>query len=202
MSYRNQPDIKDLISHLNPHFINNALQWLQLRLKGDEQATTMISKLAENFSMVFNEQVAHYARHTLSEELRLIDNYLYIQQCRYGDKLEFDMPDRSQWKLYQHIPVPMSSLLHQVEVAVEDRIRVRKDGRGKLTLTISEVCDGIEVLIDDEVIVGVKPGLHPLNEANNSALLVMPATETRPKTSRPETLTTNRGNRVTVHLDK
>ena len=148
--HRHLPEVEDLISQLNPHFINNALQWLQLRMSGDEQAMKMISKLAENFSMVFKENTEDYAQHTLVDELKLMDNYLFIQRCRYGDRLEYQMPDRKEWSSYSRFQIPISSCVRIVEEAIENRIRSRKDGTGKLTVSLEHIKEGVKMIIEDD----------------------------------------------------
>lgn len=162
----------------------------------------MITRLAENFSMVFNKQAGHYALHTLAEELKLIDNYLYIQQCRYGDKLNFDMPEKAQWHRYQYILVPMSFVLPMVEAAVEDRIRRGKDGRGRLTISLTEVGDGVKMSIEDDGIVDIRSGDQPCSKKGHAAWRSKPESKAIQVTCEQDTMSRNRGTRVMLHFKK
>jgi len=120
-----QIQIRALTTSLNPHFINNSLTWLQYKVKGNKEAVSMISRLSENIRSVFLHSRHGIAFHTIKEELRLVENYLFIQQLRYGDDLEFTLPDLSDRPELTSINVPIMQIQIHVENAVEHGVRNR-----------------------------------------------------------------------------
>lgn len=100
-NYKKQMLIKDteyraLQAQINPHFLYNTLNsinWMA-RLRNDEVISTMVESLSHMLRASINDKRTIV---TVREELEMIDGYMYIQQVRYGKRIEFAV----------HIPEPI-----------------------------------------------------------------------------------------------
>ncbi len=142
--------VQAIVNQLNPHFINNALQWLQVRVDEDEEAVRVVGKLSENISTVFKNSRIKRAYHSLREELKLSENYLYIQKCRFGEKLSYEMPDEKTLSLFEHMNVPLMIVQIHAENAVEHGIRNKKTGIGKVLIRLEDTVDYAIITIEDD----------------------------------------------------
>lgn len=82
---RQQAEIKSLRMQINPHFLYNTLEsinWLA-RSKGVNEVGHMAKALADLMRATANN--TEFV--TVREEIKIIHNYLRIQQIRYGDRL-------------------------------------------------------------------------------------------------------------------
>ncbi|MBQ9329139.1 MAG: histidine kinase [Solobacterium sp.] len=79
-------NIHALQSQINPHFLNNTLEIInwEARLGGNDKVAEMIEALATMMSATLNRDKKPLI--TLREELDYVDAYLYIIQCRFGEK--------------------------------------------------------------------------------------------------------------------
>ena len=76
-----------LKNHINPHFLFNSLSVLTSLVETDTQASIkFIRKLSDLYRYVLEMQNKETI--ALTEELALIEGYLYMQKFRYGDALK------------------------------------------------------------------------------------------------------------------
>jgi len=82
-----QAKIKALQSQINPHFLNNTLEIINLeaRVAENESVCSMIEALSTMLGAAIGRD--DRSRIQLSEELRYVDAYLYITKKRLGDRL-------------------------------------------------------------------------------------------------------------------
>ncbi len=130
--------VQAIVNQLNPHFINNALQWLQVRVDEDNEAVRVVGKLSENISTVFKNSRLKKAFHSLRDEMKLAENYLFIQKCRFGDKLSYEMPNEEALSNSENLNVPLMIVQIHAENAVEHGIRNKKTGVGWVHISLSE----------------------------------------------------------------
>lgn len=82
--------IEMLQAQINPHFLYNVLDSIHARLflKGDETTDTMVVALADimRYSLSNASQ-----KQQLSEELKYVYRYLYLQSQRIGSKLKYEI---------------------------------------------------------------------------------------------------------------
>lgn len=135
--------LKQLQSQINPHFLSNSMFFIKNMIEiGDTQAaTTMILNLAEYYRYMTNLE---HTMTTLAEELKLIENYLTIQNLRMERfHYELDIPP-SMLKL--RIPRLM------IQPIVENAIvhAVEKTGRyGIIRISGLVGPDGFRITVDD-----------------------------------------------------
>jgi LytS/YehU family sensor histidine kinase len=70
-----------ITNQLNPHFVNNTLNWLQLRVGNDPVAIEALDKLSKNFRTVLRNSRDGIVHHSLCEELRFTENYLFYKNA-------------------------------------------------------------------------------------------------------------------------
>lgn len=146
---KTQLQVAAIVNQLNPHFINNTLNWLQIRVDEDEEAVNVVGKLSQNISMVFKNSRQKKPYHALREELRLTENYLFIQKCRFRDRLQYEMPEFEPNSTAPDVNVPMMMIQIHTENAVEHGIRNKKDGAGMVRISVREDQDFIVLNILD-----------------------------------------------------
>lgn len=141
--------ISALTSSLNPHFINNALNWLQYKVMDDSEAVAVVGRLSENIRTVFQHSRAGHPNHSLSEEIRIVENYLLIQGVRYNHKIDVHLPDLSKQSELKKVSVPIMQLLIHVENAIEHGIRNRKKAK-TLKISVHEKGEFILLRVEDD----------------------------------------------------
>lgn len=142
--------VQAIVNQLNPHFINNTLQWLQVRVDEDEEAVRVVGKLSENISTVFKNSRMKKAFHSLREELHLTENYLFIQKCRFGDRLTYEMPGKEILTKLENMCVPLMIVQIHAENAVEHGIRSKKTGIGRVHISLREDDRYAVITIEDD----------------------------------------------------
>ncbi len=142
--------VQAIVNQLNPHFINNALQWLQVRVDEDEEAVRVVGKLSENIATVFNNSRQKKSFHALQDELKLAENYLYIQKCRFRERLQYDLPAAGDLQDLAAINVPLMIIQIHVENAVEHGIRSKTDGTGRVQISLASDTDYVIITVTDD----------------------------------------------------
>lgn len=165
--------VQAIVNQLNPHFLNNVLQWVQLRLINDKDALKVIGKLAENLKIVFKNSRARKSFHNLDEEIALVANYLLIQKYRFGKKIEYTITDSKNIEKILSISVPIMILQIHCENACEHGLRHQENG-GSINIIIKDQLDFIYCTIEDDGVgrfrakeigsKGTQQGVKMLNE--------------------------------------
>ncbi len=136
--------LKTLQAQINPHFLFNTLNaGAQLAMmEGADNTCTFIEKTADFFR--YNIQNMDKAT-LLSEELTLVDNYMYIMKVRFADRLDYekrvDCADLN-------VPMPSMVLQPLVENAIKHGIADMKSG-GKITLSVRDDGELLVVTVSD-----------------------------------------------------
>jgi len=80
-------ELEALRSQINPHFLFNTLNNIYtLSLKKSDQTPDVVLKLSEMLDYLLYE--CNSDKVQLTKEVKLIENYLYLQQIRYNKRLE------------------------------------------------------------------------------------------------------------------
>jgi hypothetical protein len=105
-----------LAGQINPHFFFNSLNGLSALVRNDRKKQTLkyIHALSEVFRYILRSDRKGLVQ--LSEELKFLDSFRYLQEIRYSDKLYFNIsvPEAKQNRL-----IPVLSLLPPVENIVK-----------------------------------------------------------------------------------
>ncbi|HYE95477.1 MAG TPA: histidine kinase [Rubricoccaceae bacterium] len=144
-----------LRAQINPHFLFNALNTIAALIgERPEEAESVVEHLAALFRTVLQAGSRTFV--PLEEELRLVRQYLAIEQARFGEALQVEEAlDDSLATL----PVPAFSLQTLVENAVKHGIE-RKRGGGTVRLSSRRLPDGTAEIAVADTGVGI-PALFP-----------------------------------------
>ncbi|MEY8351993.1 histidine kinase [Lachnospiraceae bacterium 54-53] len=170
---KKQAEYLALQNQINPHFLYNTLEGIRSEalIEGVDSIAEMTEALATFFRYTISN-VDHLV--TLEDELANIENYYYIQQFRFGKKLqlniqyafleELDEMDILQYRLPKLTlqPVVENSIYHGIE---------RKIGKGHLIIKISVTDSRLIIKVSDDGL-GMEAGrVRELNEKLKSLSL-------------------------------
>lgn len=133
-----------LQSQIEPHFIVNALaNTIDLIDSEPDKGKQMLRSLSKYIRAVLKYNVETVQ--TLGEEVELLEQYLRIQQLRFGDRLHYQIDVDSS--LYG-INIPPMLLQPLVENAVVHGIEPSKEG-GLVSIKAQQVNDSVCIWIED-----------------------------------------------------
>ena len=145
-----QAELRALKAQINPHFLFNTLNTIaQLIHTKPAQAEATVERLAEMFRYVLAG--SGRARVTLEEELSFLDDYLKIEQARFGERLRI-----TREIVPEALSVPVPSLILQPLVENAVRHGRRDDGSVELSIHVRLAKDQVTIAIADQ-----GPGMPP-----------------------------------------
>lgn len=120
-----EAEIEFLKMQINPHFLYNCLDtisWL-----GFANGNTEITDLAVALGKFLRASIKREDYYTVKQEMEVVDNYLFIQKYRFGDKIEIkhDIPEEVlDFYIPSFIiqPVIENSIVHGLEEQIEKGI--------------------------------------------------------------------------------
>lgn len=120
-----------LKAQINPHFLFNALNSISTLINSSkEQARRVITQLSDVFRYALDAHSEEMVK--LTKEIEFIENYVKIQQVRFGDRLNFE---RDIDPTCLNIKVPAMILQPLVENSVKYGIGPKQEG-GTISLTV------------------------------------------------------------------
>lgn len=149
---KKQAEYLALQNQINPHFLYNTLEGI--RSEALIAGVDSIAEMTEALSTFFRYTISQVNNLvTLEDELANIENYYYIQQFRFGDKLELgieyihdeDMED-ADILLYR---LPKLTLQPIVENSIYHGIE-EKIGKGHLKIRITATKENLIIKISDD----------------------------------------------------
>jgi signal transduction histidine kinase len=138
-----QAELKALKAQINPHFFFNALNTIAALIHTDPAlAEASVERLAQMFRYIL---VGSERRQVpLEEELVFVDDYLEIEQARFGERLRVTREIDSR---ALSIPIPSLILQPLVENAVKHG--QGNDGRIALDIRVESTDKGVSITIAD-----------------------------------------------------
>lgn len=139
-----EAQFKMLASQINPHFLYNALETIRMKahINGQKEIAQIVKKLAKimrrNLS-VKNTEVS------LASEVALIQNYLEIQQFRFGDRISYSIELDCDIDKYEILPLLLQPLVENAFVHGLER----KVGPGSINIKIEELGEGLRIKVSD-----------------------------------------------------
>ena len=138
-----------LQSQIKPHFLFNTLNTISgmAELEDAEKTDSMIRSLSRLF---------RYNLHTtdqfvsFSQELEVARDYLYLQRMRFGDRVQYELPDPTapESAVFGSTMVPVFLLQPLVENAVIHGIAKKEQG-GKITISTEQTDDAFHIQVSD-----------------------------------------------------
>lgn len=152
--------LENLKNQINPHFLFNTLNMIACSAKLEEAATTerMITSMSNLFryNLKTSEQVV-----SLAGELKVVRDYMYIQQMRFGDRIRYEEEiDADE----ETVRIPAFTLQPVVENAIIHGIGKKEEG-GTIRLRVLDGVDRVIISVADDGL-GMGPEkLEALREA-------------------------------------
>ena len=137
-----QARLEALSSQINPHFLFNTLNSISTLIRtSPEEARTMVGKLSRILRRRLRNQ-DHFS--ALRDELEFIDDYLSIEQIRFGEKLRVVKHIEAG---ASHMLVPSMLLQPLVENSIRHGLSTKVEGG---TITLRARRNGLRLLLEIE----------------------------------------------------
>lgn len=134
--------LKAFQSQINPHFLFNTLNTgAQLAMmEGADKTCYFIEQTSDFFRYNIQQQKEDA---TISDELGMVDNFVYIMKVRFGQRLEFikEVPEEN---FMQHLP--SMTLQPLVENCIQHGL---KNAKGKVGLKVQRSDGFVEIIVCD-----------------------------------------------------
>lgn len=133
-----------LRSQVNPHFLFNTLNVISGMATLEDAPTTeqMIKALSALFRYNLKTPEDKIA---LTQELKVATDYLYIQQMRFGDRIQYKIDCRVD---KEKTMVPTYTFQPLVENAIMHGLSSKEDG-GKIVIRVQEIKDKLVIIVAD-----------------------------------------------------
>jgi sensor histidine kinase YesM len=82
-------ELASLKTQVNPHFLFNSLNTLAALVRDNEQATNFVAKLSRMYRYILQSGESDLV--TLEEEIKFLQNYIYLIQTRYRERFQVDL---------------------------------------------------------------------------------------------------------------
>jgi len=137
--------LEALHSQIQPHFLYNTLDCIhwQAVVDGNKEISELVKALASYYRLCLSKGKDIIA---LKEELEYIENYLYIQQSRYGDILHYEIQKDAKW---DNINIPKLTLQPLVENAIYHGIKLLNNSEGMIIITVAKKENSIKIEVSD-----------------------------------------------------
>lgn len=141
-------EMQAIKAQINPHFVFNCLN--SIKSLNYQQRYAEADNYTDKFSQLLRStlEFSSEAIITLKEELEYIINYVQLEQLRFGDKLQFEVKIDQSINT-NNIQVPSLILQPYVENAIRHGIGNLIKENGRLTISISEQKNYLQIIIDD-----------------------------------------------------
>lgn len=144
--------LESLKKQLNPHFLFNALNSIKaLTLIDSAQARESLIQLSDLLRLSLN--LGEQQRATLSEELRLAENYLSLEKLRFDTRLNYEFHIQKDIDNVLIMPMTLNTLL---ENAVKHGIGQLKSG-GKIVISANTEKGFITLSVENSGVFEPKP---------------------------------------------
>jgi sensor histidine kinase YesM len=137
-------ELKSLQSHINPHFLYNALNSIAgLVHTSPDKSEKMVLSLSNLFRYSINKKGKQMS--TITEEVVMVQNYLAIESERFGERLQVTITVDDEIKDKE---IPMFLLQPLIENAIKHGVsKIRT--RGEIVLKIEKETNAIVVTVHD-----------------------------------------------------
>jgi two-component system, LytTR family, sensor kinase len=137
-------ELENLKKQLNPHFLFNALNSIKaLTLFDGVKARESIIQLSDLLRLSLN--LGEQQRATLSEEIRLAENYLALEKLRYDNRLAYEFNINADLDNVLIMPMSLNTML---ENAVKHGIGKLKSG-GKIIISASTEKNIVSITVEN-----------------------------------------------------
>ena len=141
-----ESQLQALKMQINPHFLFNTLNVISVLVMKSEQAKAneMINRLSKFFRQTLEEQDSQWI--PLKKEIEHIEQYLGIEQVRFGQRLTINIHCPSNCDL---VMLPSMLLQPLVENAMQHGLG-EKQGQGTLSIRCQQEQDTLVITVEDD----------------------------------------------------
>ena len=157
---KKEAELNSLQLQINPHFLYNTLETISslAAVKGCFEICEISQRLGEMFRYNINVGKGEFIY--LEQEIKHIENYVYIQKIRFNNKFEvfFDIDDEfKKYRVLKFILQPFieNAILHGIN---------NKNEHGCIEVSVQIVDNKLAIIINDD---GVGIDIDKLNNLNN-----------------------------------
>lgn len=138
-----------LYNQFRPHFILNTLNVMGAKCDNNPEAESILSRLGESISIIFNHAHSFKILHPFPDEWKLILNVIAIHKQMYLNDLVVNLPDEAFLKKATNILLPMGLIQIPVENALLHGLGNKTSGIFMLNISIQEEENVVKVIIED-----------------------------------------------------
>ncbi|WP_243156147.1 histidine kinase [Clostridium sp. C2-6-12] len=154
-------DLKVLQSQINPHFLFNTLNCVNATAIMENASTT--SRLIKSVSNILRYSLSCMNRNALlEEEINIVKDYIYIQECRFEDRVKFNLEVNMDMR---KVKIPGMTIQPLVENAFIHGIESKEEG-GQIDIRIKDENGLCNVIIEDDGVGIPKDILDKINNYN------------------------------------
>ncbi len=136
---------KLMLSQVQPHFVYNGLLSIRSMIKRSPNEAKVAIDDFSAYLLGSLERLEMNGLIPLGDEIEFTVNYLHCEQVRYGDDISYELDvEPIACKL------PPISIQPFVESAIENGIRRKQDGKGKVSLKVHQADGNVHVSIEDD----------------------------------------------------
>lgn len=144
-----EAELEALQSQIHPHFLYNTLETISsIASLHDNEENDKIRQISLKIAdmLRYNINSSPHKIRSMKDEIKHIQNYLYIQKMRYGDRFEafFDIPPE-----LENSPILQFTLQPLVENSIYHGFE-EKRGKGHLEISAEESEDCVIVTVQDD----------------------------------------------------
>ena len=141
---------QSLKAQTNPHFLFNSLSSLVTLIgKDPERATEFVHKLSDVYRYVLEQRENELV--TLAEELKFLEDYIYLQKIRFGENLKVHLNVKINQKRLM-VPLALQMMVENAikhnEVSAENPLVIEMDSTGDARIVIRNRLQKTEVIED------------------------------------------------------
>lgn len=138
--------MQTVMNQLNPHFTFNAINTVGSAIleKDTQKAYDSLTRVSRLFRRVVDQAYQPYK--TLGQEIEFVQDYLDVEQTRFGDKLKYEITVEEG--VDRTIKIPKMLIQLFVENSIKHGLFHKKDG-GKINIHISQEKESIKITIED-----------------------------------------------------
>jgi sensor histidine kinase YesM len=140
-----EAQLASLESRIHPHFLFNALNSISSLIPEDpKRAERLVEQMAA--LLRFSLDADHTGLVPLDREMKIVSDYLAIEQARFGDRLRFRIHDRGECGGAQVPPLAIQTL---VENSVKYAVSRNRAG-GEIHVSLAREDSSLRVEVQDE----------------------------------------------------
>ncbi len=140
-------ELQAVKAQINPHFVFNCLNSIKSLIH--QQQYEDADKYLDDFSYLLRSTIDHSSQKMipLKDEIKYIDNYLRLEQLRFGKKLTYKIDSTVDGS--KQLQIPSMLLQPYVENAIKHGIRNLADGTGFVHIDFTQTPVTLTCRIDD-----------------------------------------------------